>query len=76
MSKFLVFLARGNNLGYLGKEGFTERTSDASRFKDEDTALEAFEALEDGNEFNANIIYELIDNHGFASVRIINERTK
>lgn len=76
MSKFLVFLAKGNNLGYLGDEGFTERTSDAARFKDEETALEAFEALEDGNEFNANIIYELIDNHGFASVRIINERTK
>ena len=76
MSKFLVFLARGNNLGYLGKDGFTERTSDAARFRDEKAALDAYEDLVDGKEFDANIIYELFDNHGFASVRKINERTK
>jgi hypothetical protein len=76
MSKYLVFLARGNELGYIGSKGFTEKSSDALRFGGEADAEAAFKALEENDTFTANLIYELIDDHGFASIRRLNERTK
>jgi len=76
MSKYLVFLARGNELGYLSSEGFTSDTGKAARFGSEETAAEAYNDLHNNKTFTANIIYELIDNHGFASICQLNDSTK